>query len=281
MLTPKGTQVLTNATNDDEIILSWLSGKAKTTKVSYYSTAKQFREFIGKPLSDVMIEDLNLWCDRLKMTYKPVTVQDKILIIKSLYSYCFSVGYLQNNIMALIKTPKVKDDLAQRILDEREVKLLINATSNHRDKVILALMYGCGLRVSEVSELTWGDLKNGKLTVYGKGNKTRTVIVPESVIMMLLNLKPHPKLPYMFTSRSQTRLSRVSIFKMVKKCAEMSGLSDKISPHFLRHSHASHSLKNGANVRLVQASLGHSSVTTTERYLHIDPDECSSQFINL
>jgi integrase/recombinase XerD len=280
MLIKNGINVLTNSTNDDEIILSWLSGKAKTTKVSYHSTSKQFREFIGKSLSEVMIEDLNLWCDRLKMTYKPVTVQDKILIIKSLFSYCHQVGYLPNNITALIKTPKVKNDLAQRILDEKEVKRLINTASNHRDRVILALMYGCGLRVSEVSELTWNDLRDGKLTVYGKGNKTRTVIVPESVLIMLKELKHHPELPYIFTSRSQTRLSRVSIFKMVKKCADKAGLSDKISPHFLRHSHASHSLKNGANVRLVQTTLGHSSVTTTERYLHIDPDECSSQFIN-
>jgi integrase/recombinase XerD len=266
---------LTNVSNDADFIALFLSDKANTTKASYISTIKAFMAFVDKPLRDVMLEDVSLWMNGLRLRFKGSTIANKTLVIKSLFSFGLKTGYLATNPMMLIRTPKHKDNLANRILDEKEVKRLIGAATNSRDRAILALMYGCGLRVSEVIGLTHEDLKGNKLTVYGKGNKTRTVIVPDKVREMLPGGGG-----YLFTNRDKKPLTRQAVFKMVKKVADRAGLSDRISPHFLRHSHASHSLKNGANVRLVQATLGHSSVTTTERYLHIDPDDCSSLFID-
>ncbi|MGB5635649.1 MAG: tyrosine-type recombinase/integrase, partial [Waterburya sp.] len=175
---------VTNASSDRELILIWLGDKSDTTQISYNSTVTKFIEFIAKPLSDVKLEDLQLWERGLKARFKPTTVANKVLVIKSLFSFAAMTGYLSLNVGSFIKPPKTKDDLAERILDEKDVKGLIKyGVKNERDRLILLLMYGCGLRVSEVCGLTWNDLKphgqtEGKLTVFGKGSKTRMVIVP-------------------------------------------------------------------------------------------------------
>jgi integrase/recombinase XerD len=144
-------------------------------------------------------------------------------------------------------------------------------------------MYGCGLRVSEVCSLTWGDLQpqkeGGKCTVFGKGDKTRVVLIPSSVWQLLMKL---PRLiDAVFVSRTGRPLERTMVFRIVKDCAKRSGVSEKASCHWLRHSHASHAIESGCNLRLLQQSLGHSKLETTERYLHINPDSGSSQFINI
>ncbi|NJL52200.1 MAG: tyrosine-type recombinase/integrase [Hydrococcus sp. SU_1_0] len=101
--------------------------------------------------------------------------------------------------------------------------------------------------------------------------------MPASIVNLLLDLKSYSNSKYIFTGKNPyAPLSRSNIFRLVKELAVSVGLPDTISPHFLRHSHASHSLKNGASLRLVQQTLGHSNIATTEKYLHISPDECSS-----
>ena len=179
------TNRATNATSDREIILLWLGGKSATTQITYRSTIERFIEFINKPLAEVMLEDLQLWERGLKARFKSKTIANKVLVIKSLFSFCVATGYLTLNVGSFLKIPKGKDDLADRILDEESVRGLIKyGVKNDRDRLILLLMYGCGLRVSEVCGLTWNDLKShnqteGKLTVFGKGSKTRMVIVPD------------------------------------------------------------------------------------------------------
>jgi integrase/recombinase XerD len=173
---------LTNIDNDIDFIALFLADKATTTKVSYTSTLKSFMAFVGKPLREMMLEDVTLWLNRLKLTYKPATISNKTLVIKSLFSFGMKTGYLTANPMMMVKTPKHKENLANRILDQAEVKRLIGAGTNPRDKAILSLMYGCGLRVSEVIGLTADDLRGDRLTVYGKGQKTRTVIVPGAIL---------------------------------------------------------------------------------------------------
>jgi integrase/recombinase XerD len=145
------------------------------------------------------------------------------------------------------------------------------------------MMYACGLRVSEVCSLTWGDLQpsaeGGKCTVFGKGNKTRVVLVPVSVWQLLMAL---PRIiDAVFVSRTGRPLERTMVYKIVKQCAKRAGISEKASCHWLRHSHASHAIAEGCNLRLLQQSLGHSKLETTERYLHINPNQGSSQFINI
>jgi integrase/recombinase XerD len=277
------TNVLTRAETDREIVLIWLADKSRTTQVSYSSIVTGFFSFINKPLSEVAIEDLQLWHRRLQLTDRPSTVANKIRAIKSLFSYGVKVGYLEVNIGNYIKCPRVKEKLAERILSEDDCLKLIEATKSDRDRALLCLMYGCGLRVSEVCGLTWGDLQScregGKCTVFGKGDKTRVVLIASSVWQLLMSL---PRLiDAVFVSRTGRPLERTMVFRIVKDCAKRSGVSEKASCHWLRHSHASHAIESGCNLRLLQQSLGHSKLETTERYLHINPDSGSSQFINI
>ncbi|MGK7917926.1 MAG: tyrosine-type recombinase/integrase [Prochloraceae cyanobacterium] len=275
--------VLTRAETDRELVYVWLGDKSRTTQVSYSSIVTGFFSFINKPLGEVQIEDLQLWHRRLQITDKPSTVANKIRAIKSLFSYAVKVGYLEVNIGSFIKCPRVKEKLAGRILSESDCLKLIEATKSHRDRALLCLMYGCGLRVSEVCSLTWGDLQQfregGKCTVFGKGSKTRVVLVPASVWQLLMKL---PRIiEAVFVSRTGRPLERTMVYKIVKDCAKRAGVSEKASCHWLRHSHASHAIESGCNLRLLQQSLGHSKLETTERYLHINPDSGSSQFINI
>lgn len=274
---------ITSAKCDAEIILLWLSGKSKTTVISYQCHIKQFLDFVGKPIESVTIDDLSLWVRRLELTYERVTVANKILTVKSLFSFCVKVGYLQTNVGSFIKSPKLKDRLAERILEESEVKKLIGAATNDRDRILLSLMYGLGLRVSELCGLTWDDLKPhldaGKATVFGKGAKTRVVIIPKSLWVQLLALPKSGQA--VFVSRTGKPLERTRIHQIIKQCAADAGISEKTSSHWLRHSHASHAISKGCNLRLLQQSLGHSKLETTEKYLHVSPDEGSSQFIDI
>lgn len=270
---------VTNVTNDLEVISLWLQQRSSNTYRQYYLISKQLLEFTGKNLIDTRLEDLTLWLRSLQLRYKPATIANKVMVIKSLFTFCYKVGYLSHNIGSLLTRPKTKDELSSKILDEEEVKLLLGSATSERDLLILKLLYGLGLRVSEVISLQWSDLNKEVLTVFGKGSKTRYVRIPDSLLNALNEIKKQSG--FIFLSRYGKPLSRISVFKMIKKVASLAGLSDKVSPHYLRHSHASHSLQNGASVRLVQATLGHSSITTTEKYLHISPSESSSLFINL
>ena len=150
---------ITQAKTDSEVICLWLSDKSLTTQVSYRSTVTQFIRFINKPLVEVALEDLHLWVRRLKLTDKTSTMANKILVVKSLFSFCVRVGYLTVNVGSFLKYPKVKDNLAERILPESDCLGLIGAARTERDRCLLSLMYVCGLRVSEVCGLTWNDLQ--------------------------------------------------------------------------------------------------------------------------
>ncbi len=276
---------ITNVTCDSEIILLWLGDKSPTTQVSYRSTVEKFIQFVAKPLIEVKLEDLQLWERGLKARFKDTTVANKVLVIKSLFSFCVRVGYLTLNVGSFLKTPKAKETIAERILDLDSVKRLIGCTKTERDRLMLSLMYGCGLRVSEVIGLTWNDLRKhgdgGKATVFGKGSKTRVVLIPDKLWQQLKEFEKFNRVnQYVFVSRNENQMERSVVHRMIKRACKRAGIDERASSHWLRHSHASHSLEAGCNLRLLQQSLGHASVTTTERYLHISPDAGSSQFID-
>ena len=277
---------ITNATSDREIIMLWLGNKSRTTQISYNSTVTKFMEFVAKPLNEVKLEDLQLWERGLKARFKDTTVANKVLVIKSLFSFGVKVGYLQMNVGSFIKTPKAKNTLTERILDVDSVKGLIKyGVNNERDRLILLLMYGCGLRVSEVIGLTWNDLKKhgngGKATVFGKGSKTRIILIPDKLWHQLKEFEKYHRVnQWVFVSRNENQMERSVVHRMIKRACKKADIDERASSHWLRHSHASHSLEAGCNLRLLQQSLGHASVTTTERYLHISPDTGSSQFID-
>jgi integrase/recombinase XerD len=148
---------------------------------------------------------------------------------------------------------------------------------------MLRLLYASGVRVSEVCGLKWRDLKErddaGQVTVFGKGGKTRTILLSLATWRELLALRGGPDDPVFPSRKYGGHLDRSQVLRIVQTAAKRAGVVGKVSPHWLRHAHASHALDRGAPIHLVPATLGHSSVATTGRYLHARPTESSSKFL--
>jgi site-specific recombinase XerD len=155
-----------------------------------------------------------------------------------------------------------------------------------RNRVLLTVLYGGGLRISEVCGLRWRDLmardEAGQATVFGKGGKTRAVLLSASTWKVLMALRGEaPSDAPVFRSRKGGALDPSAVHRVVKAAAARAGLPSEVSAHWLRHAHASHSLDRGAPIHLVQATLGHASVATTGRYLHARPSESSARFLGV
>ena len=275
----------THADSDKQVIKMWLHGKAATTQSIYPGVVKQFQTFVGKSFKQLTLEDLQLWQSSLTNTYSTTTIKNKTNIIKSLLSFAQKIDYCQFNVGAAIKSPVPKDSLNERIMTQQDAIALIDGAANERDKLILSLMFVCGLRVSEVCNLTWNDLKpngdGGQLNVFGKGSKTRTVLIPLDLYHQLSHLPKSDKCNNIFVSRTGRKLTRNAIHYRIKKAAENAGINEKVSSHWLRHSHATTAIENGCDLHLLQQSLGHSSLAITGKYLHARPNQSSSQFVSL
>ena len=158
---------------------------------------------------------------------------------------------------------------------------------NHpRNKLLLRILYAGGIRVSELCRLCWKDVqerdKGGQMTVYGKGGKTNTIIIPEPLWSdLILSRKNACDEAPLFRSRKGGHLHPSQAWRIVKKSAGRAGIKKAVSPHWFRHAHASHALDRGAKISLVKETLSHSSIQTTGRYLHAKPDESSSTYLQV
>jgi integrase/recombinase XerD len=205
-------------------------------------------------------------------------------VVKSLLSFGQRNGYLPVNVGAVLPIHTPKDTLGERILDEKSVHALLVLEPNPRNRLLLRLMYRAGLRLSEVAGLKWRDVQardeGGQLTIFGKGSKTRMVLLPADIWRDLAATRNGASLDApVFTSRKGGgHLDPTAIERIVWKAAERAGLEGKVSPYWLRHAHATHALERGAPIHLVQSTLGHASVATTGRYLHARPTDSSARF---
>ncbi|NJM22945.1 MAG: tyrosine-type recombinase/integrase [Richelia sp. SM1_7_0] len=270
--------------SNTSLIDLWLHGKSANTVDGYRRYAERFFTSVGdKPLGEVTLMDFQLWEVSLKCSDNSKRVA--VGAIKSLFSFAKELGIISSNLGILVKSPKAKNRLAERILTEEEVQSLINCATTQRDRVIIRLLYFAGLRVSELCALKWRDLKDrkdggGQITVFGKGDKTRAVLVGKGIWREINDLKDYAsKDDPVFVSREGGHLCRSMVFLIVKNAAKRAGLEGDVSPHWLRHSHASHSLDRGAPIHLLQKTLGHSSVSITEMYLHAKPTDSSGLYL--
>lgn len=271
-----------------QLIEMWVHGKSPHTAESYSRSAHQFLGFVRKPLHLVTLAEVQAFATSLESRGLSASTQRTIIsAVKSLLSFGNKIGVLPVNVGASVSPPKAKDTLNERILSELEVQTMIVLESNPRNRVILRLLYTAGLRVSELCGLKWVDVKErpagGQVTVYGKGGKTRTVLLPASLWIELCQLRNDATddVP-VFQSRkgnNDGHLDRVRVYQIVSAAANCAGIQGKVSAHWLRHAHASHSLERGAPIHLVQATLGHASVSTTGRYLHARPSDSSALYL--
>ena len=265
----------------------WLHGKSENTVDAYIRDVKAFLDFAGGSFREVRLEDLQAYADDLaEAGTAQATQARKLAAIKSLFTFGHNIGYLQFNVGRAVKLPKLRDRLAERILTEEQVQRMIALESNPRNKVMLRVMYAAGLRVSEITDLRWQDVhereKGGQISVHGKGEKTRHVLLSPATWRALSDLqeKAVPANP-VFASQKGGALSRMQVYRIVREAADRAGIEKNVSPHWLRHAHASHSLDRGAGVHLVQQTLGHASLVTTSRYTHARPDDSSGLYLSM
>jgi integrase/recombinase XerD len=268
-------------TSDAQLVEVWLHGKSPHTQRAYRTDADRFLSFVARPLRAVTLMDLQAYADSLDGA--PATRIHALAAVKSLLTFGQRTGFLVLNVGAALKLPPRKDALAERILDEAEVHTLLAREPGHRNRVLLRLLYRAGLRVSEIAGLCWRDLHTrddgGQVTIFGKGGKTRTVLLPADVWRDLVSLRGDAVLEDpVFRSRRGRHMDPSAIFRLVQHAARRAGLEARVSPHWLRHAHATHALERGAPIHLVQATLGHASVATTGRYLHARPTDSSARY---
>ena len=273
--------------SDRELVDLWLHDKTPNTVDAYRRDAEEFRWFIeDKPLNRVVLNDLMLYSDALRQQGRaPATVNRKLSAVKSLLSYGVMIGYLPINAGAALKLPNLDDRLAERILSESQVLRLIDAANVGRDRTLLRFLYESGCRVSDLVNLTWKNLQRrddaGQVRIVGKGNKTRVVLLTPQLWADLKALrgKAPQNDPVFKSHNSGQKLSRSDINELVTRVAHKAGIEGNVSPHWLRHAHASHSLERGAPIHLVQATLGHRNLETTGRYLHARPTDSSARYL--
>jgi len=205
--------------------------------------------------------------------------------LKAFFNYLMLENLIQEDPSAMLESPKHNRKLPD-VLSYNEINDLITAIDaskpeGMRNKAMLEVLYGCGLRVSELITLKISDLNipSEYIRVIGKGNKERIIpighIALKLITIYLTEVRVHLKIKkgnedFVFLNRLGTHLSRISVFTMIKALADQSGLNKTISPHTFRHSFATHLIEGGADLRAVQEMLGHSSITTTEIYTHLD-----------
>ena len=215
---------------------------------------------------------------------KSISQARSISAIKSFFNYLIFEGYIKDSPISNIESPKQEKKLP-KVLTEEEIKKLINSIDlNHdfgqRNKTIIEILYGTGIRVSELINLKLSNIffKENVIKVIGKGNKERFVPLGEiasNELKIYINNRNRLKIDskssdILFLNRYGRGLTRSMIFKIISDASKRVGLDKKISPHTLRHSFATHLIKNGADLRTIQIILGHESITTTEIYTHLD-----------
>jgi integrase/recombinase XerD len=285
---------LTGTSMQDSLFLqNWLHSRSKKTIQAYLSDILRFYDCIGKPLQHITLDDFQGFINSL--AHLSLSSRARIIAsIKSALSFGLKTGYLQVNVGIVVKLPKLENKLAERIMSEQQVAKMFALEENKRNHAILVLLYRAGLRVSELCSLAWRNLQNrsesGQITVYGKGRKTRHVLVDQATWDEVMSLKaPESGLDdYVFQSRQawsvkgkqDRRMDESSVNRIVKAAAKRAGI-ENVSPHWMRHAHATHALERGAPITLVKDTLGHKSMETTAKYTHVRPNASSSQFLGV
>lgn len=285
----------TDAERDAWFVGIWLHGRPEHTHVAYKREIEQFLEFVGKPLPQITLADLQAYEDSLlAASLQPASRNRALAAVKSALSFGVKMRYLETNVGLLVKLTKLENKLAERIMSEQAMDDLLWLETDPRNHALLSLLYYGGLRVSEVCNLTWRNLQErsaqtGQITVYGKGDKTRAVLLDTDTWREVWALRPAgaPLDSYVFPSRQERsrggeketgrRLHESRVHQIVRTAANRAGVAiGKVSPHWFRHAHATHALEAGASLALVQRTLGHGSIETTAKYTHVRPDASSS-----
>ena len=261
-------------------------GLSKNTVVNYvYDVQKLVAYFetnnIAIGPTKVSSSDLLQFIYETAKEVKPSSQSRLLSGLRTFFDFLMVEGLRSNNPVTLVEPPKIGSVLPVTLSTSEVEKLLTSFAEDRpidiRNAAILEMLYSCGLRVSELVNLRCSDLffDEGLIKVVGKGNKERFVPIGrigQESVRRYLAIRAEGKKGFsdiLFLNNRGTKLTRNMIFIIVRKGAENAGVEKNISPHSLRHSFATHLVENGADISSVQQMLGHSSITTTERYMHL------------
>lgn len=276
---------------DYELYLGFEKAASENTRDAYTRDLNIFLQFLGENYDDLSPKKVNLSHIEEFMSYVydlglSSSSQARILSgIKAFFKYLILEEVITENPTDLIEGPKLSRKIPDTLSVE-EVELMLNSLdlskkANVRNKAMLETLYGCGLRVSELTDLQISCLffEEGFIKVIGKGDKERLVPIGDSAIKYIQiyldtirrfqTIDPKHR-DILFLNRRGKKLTRVMVFMMIKELAQTAGIHKSVSPHTFRHSFATHLIEGGAGLRAVQQMLGHQSITTTEIYTHVD-----------
>lgn len=249
-----------------------ISKNSKYTLKNYISANNSLLEHADKNPEEISEGDLKLYMSENLTDKSPSSI---ILFLSAIkYSYTYLLG---KDITAKIRRPK-KDNHIPTVLTKEEVKKLLDSTFSNKSKLMLSLIYSCGLRVSELTNLKVSNLDFNELTgnlKKAKGRKDRIFNIPNFILNDLIEQVEKQKKDnneFLF-SGPKGKISERNIQKIVQKTAKNAGISKEVHPHTLRHSFATHLLENGTDIRYIQSLLGHSDLSTTQIYTHVSTQE--------
>ena len=264
---------------------------SKNTVDGYCRDIKKLNNFFNgnsdkKKIEEVNYQDFQNYLSYLNDLKINARSQSRVISsMRSFFKFLILEKIIKENPTELLENPKTGKKLPE-FLTIDEIELIVNQIDRskkegERNLAIIEVLYGCGLRVTELIELKISEIywEEGFVRIIGKGNKERLVplgkIASKHLKIYLNEIRVHQKVKdlfvdHVFINKNGSKISRVMIFKIIKKLTEKSGIQKNISPHSLRHSFATHLVEGGADLRSVQEMLGHQSITTTEIYTHLD-----------
>lgn len=255
---------------------------SRHTEKAYINDLQEFITFVDKSHQDIDNLDIRTFLASLhQKKLKKTSISRKLASIRSFFKYLHREGVVRKNPARLVSSPRLPKTLP-RFLSIDDVFSLMDAPKGEtfkttRDKAILELLYSSGLRVSELASLDMADLdiKEGLVRVKGKGKKERIVPIGSKALDAIKNYLPERitkkrRSPAIFLNNRGGRLTDRSIRRILYIYSRLLNLRGNLSPHTLRHTFATHMLHGGADLRAIQELLGHSSLSTTQRYTHVD-----------
>ena len=254
-----------------------LANMTKSSKVGYLYHIKRFAEFVGKPLEEAVEGDVRTFLHHLLTVHQlsPGTVNHYHTCIKFLFQITLDLPWDDR------KIPRSKGyQPLPKVLSTNEVKQILASTNNLKEEVILTTVYASGLRNSEVCKLKPGDIRSDRMQIFvekGKGTKDRYTILSRANLELLrcywaeYRKSPENINPWLFPGlKPESHIHPLTVLNYLKNACERAGInSKKITVHTLRHSFATHLLENGTELLVLKRLLGHSSIATTSRYLHL------------
>lgn len=269
--------------------LMYEKGLSPKSVEAYLHDVLLLEEFLGeKKMEDASFEDLQQFLKYLYQSDYNARSQARIISgMRAFYRYLIYANVLETDPTELLDAPKIGMHLPDVLTVEEIQRIMevidLSTPEGHRNRAMAEVMYGCGLRVSELVTLRISNLffDDGFVKVVGKGNKERLIPIGTTAMKMVnlyvdgkrkeLKIKKGEE-DYVFLNRRGAHLTREMVFMLVKRWVKDAGIEKTVSPHTLRHSFATHLIEGGADLRAVQEMLGHESITTTEIYTHLDQD---------